>query len=193
MTRAPLSALALALLACLGCPPSNGDAPATPSGKPGPIDVTSGAYTETTVAAVKKGKPTILADMLPEAQRLDGFVPAAQQAYLRKRALMLASAAAQTEESFAGKTNYVVRMILLNSLDEYGNPQWVGAPELAKLEFTLPAELPDLMAIEDAALEAHFTSATFDLEAIGPALRAKRNAPASAAASPSDESPAGAE
>ena len=37
-----------------------------PSGKPGPIDVSAGPYTETTVAAVKKGKPTILADMLPE-------------------------------------------------------------------------------------------------------------------------------
>ena len=175
MTRAFVALSLLSLLCLLGCPPAESGASASLApAKPGPIDAASGPYTETVVRAVKKGKPTILVDMLPEAQRLVGFEPAAQQAYLRRRAVMLAQAGAAEEESFAGKSEYVVRMILLKSLDEYGNPQWAGAPELAKLELRLPAEQADVHALDTSALEALFQGASFDLSSIQPALEARQ-------------------
>lgn len=164
MGRFPRSLLPVALIASLaGCPPGNGTPP-PPAEKTGSIDAKAGPHTTTTIATTKNGKPFVLVDMGPELPALAGWAPASQTEYLKRRALMLARAAAAGE--LAGKPEYTVRMIVLTTLDEYGRPRWDAAPELARFEVTLPPAEVDPATLGEAQLAPHFKAAELKLETL---------------------------
>jgi hypothetical protein len=98
-------------------------------------DVSTGPLTSTILSVVKDQKPFILMDMAPELARLKGYTPAAQEEYLVKRALTaVRSDNVWKKKEYEGKDSFVVRMILLTELDEYGKPKWGSALEIAIVE-----------------------------------------------------------
>jgi hypothetical protein len=99
------------------------------------VDVLTGPFTSTILSVVRDQKPFILMDMAPELARLKGYTPAAQEEYLVKRALMaVRSDNVWKKKEYEGKDSFVVRMILLMELDEYGKPKWGSAMEIALVE-----------------------------------------------------------
>ncbi|MCE9548254.1 MAG: hypothetical protein K8T25_22505 [Planctomycetia bacterium] len=139
--------LAIALMAA-GCTPA-ADAPAgggattsgaaaggssstaTGSGTIDLVDICKGPLTTTILYVIKDDKPHVLMDMLPEAPTLRGLTDAAAREYLMKRALAVLVGEGLGQEKFAGRTEFTVRMILLNDVDEYGKPRWGQAPQIA--------------------------------------------------------------
>jgi hypothetical protein len=137
--RLPLSAaVSLLLLGPMGgCgtgkPPIA--APAARSLRTGPIDVLSGPRTKTVMYVLKDGKPFVLVDLAPELPNFKDYAPAGQEEYLLKRALLIAAGDdVLKRKEYEGKDAFVVRMILLLEMDEYGQPKFSAAPEIALLE-----------------------------------------------------------
>jgi hypothetical protein len=163
----------LVLLALAGCPPSGQQPPATETPaaplKSGTIDVAGGPQTSTMVTALKQGRPFVLVDMLPEAPKLAGWDDLARTAYLRRRALMIAKQATASKPELANKPEAAVRMILLKDKDEYNQPRWETAPELALFELTTPPAELDPAKAPDEELAKHVKSAQVHLEVLGPA------------------------
>ncbi len=138
------------LIVATGCTRSNAPQPslpredkaktqaAPPSEQPpksDKVDVLTGPFTNTVLSVVKQDKPFILMDLAPELSKLRGYTPAAQEEYLVKRALMVVrSDGVWKKKEYEGKNTFVVRMILLVELDEYGKPKWASALEIALVE-----------------------------------------------------------
>lgn len=159
--------LALLLLGpMLGCKDSQGPvsrpdettaAEEEPSTNPEKVDVLAGPFTKNVTYVVKEQKPFILMDLAPELRALKAHGKPAQAEYLLKRALMVAAADnVLRRKEYEGKDVFVVRMILLTELDEYGKPKWGSARELALLEVprsavsALSQEQINAMKLEEA-------------------------------------------
>lgn len=168
MTRRPFALFVLLTLA--GCPPSAQQPPATEAAAPlksGTIDVAAGPHTTTMVAALKQGRPFVLVDLLPEAPKLAGWDDAARTAYLRRRALMIARQATAPKPELAKMPEAAVRMILLKDKDEYNQPRWETAPELALFELTMPPADVDPAKLPEAELARYVKSTQVHLEVLG--------------------------
>jgi len=143
---------ALLVILATGCTGSKAPPPGVPGDtalakvappKSDKVDVLTGPFTETILAVVKQEKPFILMDLAPELPKLKGYTPAAQEEYLVKRALMaVRSDNVWKKKEYEGKNTFVVRMILLGELDEYGKPKWGSAPEIAHMEIPRGAAAP---------------------------------------------------
>ena len=78
----------------------------------------------------KDDAPLVVADMLPEAEKITGYPEDAQQEYLRIRAKEMV----KRHEKAEGRP-VKVRMILLRGKNECGMPDWAGSKQLAFFEF----------------------------------------------------------
>lgn len=99
------------------------------------VDVSTGPFTQTILYTLKDQMPFVLMDLAPELPKLKRYGHEGREEYLLKRALaVLVSDRVRKRKEYEGKDAFVIRMILLMELDEYGKPKWGNAPEIALLE-----------------------------------------------------------
>lgn len=103
--------------------------------------------TKTVLAVIKDKKPLILADILPEVEKLRAFSEDERSEYVYKRALMLLESRKNAKKDFKTHETFTVRLILLKDKDEYGKPQWGSAPEVAFL--TIQRSEFDTLSVDD--------------------------------------------
>ncbi len=116
------------------------------------IDLSQPPLATDIISVVKDGMGYVLLDILPEVPKLQGHSPSSQQEYLRRRALQILIGQISLEKDLQGQKEFLVRMIVLISRDEYNRVQWATAPELARFVFAKPEGLT-VEAVAGMALE----------------------------------------
>lgn len=106
---------------------------------------------------VKDGKAFVQLNLYPEADALRGLDAAARETYLYRRVAKSLLEKGLDHKAFAGKDEFVVRMVMLKSMDEYGRPKWGEAADIGRLIATRAAvekhtgKTADTLSADDVA------------------------------------------
>lgn len=124
---------------------------------------------------VKDGKAFVQVNLFPEIDALRSLDAAGQEAYLCRRAAKSLLEKGLSHKLFTAQNDFVVRLVVLKNLDEYGRPKWGDAAEVARLS----ANRPNLQThaaepaekLDDSAAVSLFAEKKLNLDALNKVIR----------------------
>src|SRR5260370_12700999 len=84
--------------------------------------------------AMKDNKPFILMNMAPDLDGLKLMDASAQEEYLLKRTLVNLIDFGSGRKEYKDYDHFVIKIVLMNQVDEYGRDKWGSALDLAAVE-----------------------------------------------------------
>ncbi len=124
---------------------------------------------------VKDGKAFVQLNLFPEADALRALDAAERETYLYRRAAKSLLEKGLAHPQFKGKDEFVVRLVMLKSMDEYGRPKWNDAAEIGRLTATRASlesqagQTATSLSSGDAA--ALFSQRKLSIDSLGTLLR----------------------
>ncbi len=101
---------------------------------PTPLQQLTNVSTDGDICVVKDGKSLILINLFPDIDKVLALNESKREAYLYWRAAKSVLEKGLSNENLIDQEDFVVRLVVVKSFDEYGRLKWGDAIEVARLE-----------------------------------------------------------
>ncbi len=131
--------------------------------------------TERDICVVKDDKALILINLFAELDQLQTLDGPEQDTYFCWRAAKSMLEKGLSHENLVDQQDFVVRLVIVKSLDEYGRQKWGDAIEVARLETSRsvlePYKTTALQSLDDATVVGLFTNKKLQADSLKKLVR----------------------